>query len=72
MIAGGSIHVYGTLRGRAIAGAIGNNARAHLLRRNEAELLAIDGFYQTAEDMDAANCAAGRVQAWLEDDAGHA
>jgi septum site-determining protein MinC len=51
--AGGSIHVYGTLRGRALAGSIGN-ARARIFcRRNEAELLAIDGYYLTAEAMDA-------------------
>jgi septum site-determining protein MinC len=51
--AGGSIHVYGTLRGRAFAGSIGN-ARARIFcRKNEAELLAIDGYYLTAEAMDA-------------------
>jgi septum site-determining protein MinC len=51
--AGGSIHVYGTLRGRALAGSMGN-ARARIFcRKNEAELLAIDGYYLTAEEMDA-------------------
>ncbi|HEX8663292.1 MAG TPA: septum site-determining protein MinC [Beijerinckiaceae bacterium] len=54
IVAGGSIHVYGTLRGRAIAGSMGD-ARARIYcRKLEAELLAIDGLYQTAEDMDAA------------------
>jgi septum site-determining protein MinC len=53
IIAGGSIHVYGALRGRAIAGSIGD-ARARIYcRKLEAELLAIDGLYKTAEDMDA-------------------
>jgi septum site-determining protein MinC len=53
IVAGGSIHVYGTLRGRALAGSMGN-ARARIFcRKNEAELLAIDGYYVTAEDMDA-------------------
>jgi septum site-determining protein MinC len=53
IVAGGSIHVYGTLRGRAIAGSMGD-ARARIYcRKLEAELLAIDGLYQTAEDMDA-------------------
>jgi septum site-determining protein MinC len=53
IIAGGSIHVYGTLRGRAIAGSMGD-ARARIYcRKLEAELLAIDGLYKTAEDMDA-------------------
>ncbi len=49
--AGGSIHVYGALRGRALAG-VGGNAQARILcRRMHAELLAIDGLYMTAEDM---------------------
>jgi septum site-determining protein MinC len=68
ILAGGSIHVYGTLRGRALAGSM-SNARARIFcRKNEAELLAIDGYYRTAEDMDAS--VRGRpVQAWLEDGA---
>jgi septum site-determining protein MinC len=53
IVAGGSIHVYGALRGRAIAGSMGD-ARARIYcRKLEAELLAIDGLYKTAEDMDA-------------------
>ena len=52
IVAGGSIHVYGALRGRAIAGAA--QARARIFcRKLEAELLAIDGLYLTADDMDA-------------------
>lgn len=51
--AGGSIHVYGALRGRAIAG-IGGNAAARIFTRHmAAELVAIDGFYATAEEMGA-------------------
>ncbi len=49
--AGGSIHVYGALRGRALAGVGGNAAARILCRRMHAELLAIDGLYMTAEDM---------------------
>jgi septum site-determining protein MinC len=53
IVAGGSIHIYGALRGRAMAGSMGD-ARARIFcRRNEAELLAIDGYYRTAEDTDA-------------------
>jgi septum site-determining protein MinC len=64
VIAGGSIHVYGTLRGRAIAGLTGNNRARIFCRKLEAELLAIDGVYQTADDMSSA--LRGRpVQAWL-------
>ncbi|WP_419731121.1 septum site-determining protein MinC [Lichenicola sp.] len=51
--AGGSIHVYGTLRGRALAGVGGNRAARIMCRRMCAELIAIDGFYMTADDMPA-------------------
>jgi septum site-determining protein MinC len=53
IVAGGSIHVYGTLRGRAMAGSTGDSRARIFCSRNEAELLAIDGYYQTAENMDA-------------------
>jgi septum site-determining protein MinC len=65
IVAGGSIHVYGTLRGRAMAGINGNSAARIFCQKIEAELLAIDGYYQTAEDI----CASLRnrpAQAWLE------
>src|SRR4051812_36979070 len=66
IVAGGSIHVYGALRGRAIAGLLGAGLRPRIFcRRLEAELLAIDGHYRTADEMDPA--LGGRaVQAWLE------
>jgi septum site-determining protein MinC len=65
VMAGGSIHVYGTLRGRAIAGLAGNSRARVFCHRLQAELVAIDGVYQTADDMPAALI--GRhVQAWLD------
>jgi septum site-determining protein MinC len=68
VIAGGSIHIYGSLRGRAMAGSTGN-ARARIFcRKIEAELLAIDGLYKTADDIDA-SLRRRPVQAWLEGDA---
>jgi septum site-determining protein MinC len=68
IVAGGSIHVYGALRGRAIAGSIGN-ARARIFcQKLEAELVAIDGLYKTAEDIESQS--RGRpVQFWLEGEA---
>ena len=51
VVAGGSIHVYGALRGRAIAGLAGRSGARVYCRRLHAELVAIDGVYQTAEDM---------------------
>jgi septum site-determining protein MinC len=71
VIAGGSIHVYGTLRGRAIAGLLGpgpNGIRPRIFsRRLEAELLAIDGVYKTADEI-APGLQGRAVQAWLEGD----
>jgi septum site-determining protein MinC len=65
ILAGGSIHVYGTLRGRAFAGATGNQYARIFCRKNEAELLAVDGWYRTAEDMESSTN--GRpVQAFLD------
>jgi septum site-determining protein MinC len=49
-----------------MAGSMGD-ARARIYcSRNEAELLAIDGYYQTAENMDP-NLRGRPVQVWLED-----
>jgi len=42
IVAGGSIHIYGTLRGRAMAGVNGNSAARIYCQRIEAELLVID------------------------------
>jgi septum site-determining protein MinC len=53
IVAGGSIHVYGALRGRAMAGVNGNSSARIYCQKIEAELIAIDGFYQTAEQIDA-------------------
>ncbi|HKH00087.1 MAG TPA: septum site-determining protein MinC [Bradyrhizobium sp.] len=67
IVAGGSIHIYGTLRGRAMAGVNGNSAARIYCQRIEAELLAIDGYYQTAEEIDA-TLRRRPAQAWLEGD----
>jgi len=50
VIAGGSIHVYGALRGRAIAGLVTGEAARIFCHRLEAELVAVGGHYRTAED----------------------
>lgn len=65
IIAGGSIHIYGTLRGRAFAGVSGNEGARIFCRRNEAELLAVDGWYRTADDIEPSS--RGRaIQAFLD------
>ena len=65
IVAGGSIHIYGALRGRAMAGVNGNPAARIYCQKIEAELLAIDGFYQTAEDI-SAMLRNRPAQAWLD------
>jgi septum site-determining protein MinC len=65
VMAGGSVHVYGTLRGRAIAGLSGHPGARIFCSRLQAELLAIDGVYQTADDMPA-KVLGKPVQAWLD------
>jgi septum site-determining protein MinC len=65
IIAGGSIHIYGTLRGRAFAGASGDPGARIFCRSLEAELLAINGLYRVADRLEQG--LRGRpVQAWLE------
>ena len=67
IVAGGSIHIYGTLRGRAMAGVNGNSNARIYCQKIEAELLAIDGYYQTAEEID--DTLRNRpAQAWLQGD----
>ncbi|MGY2048758.1 septum site-determining protein MinC [Methylobacterium sp. JK268] len=68
ILAGGSIHVYGALRGRAIAGAGGNRGARIYCRRFQPELLGIDGLFRTAETTDP-GLRDKAVQVWLERDA---
>lgn len=51
VIADGCVHVYGTLRGRAIAGARGDIQSRLFCRKMEAELLAVAGIYAVAEQI---------------------
>lgn len=65
IIAGGSVHIYGALRGRALAGSVGNASARIFCQKLEAELLAIDGIYKTADDLPAE--LKGRpAQLWLD------
>lgn len=51
LLADGNIHVYGALRGRAMAGVRGNTEARIFCRTLEAELVSIAGYYLTKEDM---------------------
>jgi septum site-determining protein MinC len=68
IMAGGSIHIYGALRGRVIAGSTGDTRARIFCQKLDAELVAISGFYRSADAIDEG--LRGRpVQAWLEGDA---
>lgn len=51
VVADGSIHIYGRLAGRAIAGADGDASARIFCRRFEPELVAIAGVYAVAEQL---------------------
>lgn len=51
VIADGCVHVYGPLRGRAIAGARGDTGARVFVRRFEPELVAVAGIYAVADQI---------------------
>jgi septum site-determining protein MinC len=52
VLAAGSVHVYGALRGRALAGIHGDPLAAIFCRELHAELLSVAGNYKRLEDID--------------------
>jgi len=52
IMADGSIHVYGALRGRVLAGALGNESARIFCQSLQAELIAIAGRYQLLDESD--------------------
>src|SRR5271163_2287852 len=52
IVAGGSVHIYGALQGRVIAGVSGVPGARIFCKEARAELLCIGGSYLTAEGMD--------------------
>jgi septum site-determining protein MinC len=67
VIADGSVHVYGALRGRALAGAQGDTSTRIFCREFHAELVAIAGHYKVLEEIPK-ELRGKAVQVWLEDD----
>jgi septum site-determining protein MinC len=65
VIAGGSIHVYGALRGRAIAGLRTGETARIFCRRLEAELVGVGTHYRTAENW-GAGLHGQPAQAWCD------
>ena len=64
VIADGCVHAYAPLRGRAIAGARGDETARVFCRKFEAELVAVAGVYAVAEEMQGVR--GFPVQAWLQ------
>jgi septum site-determining protein MinC len=65
VIADGSIHIYGGLRGRAMAGAQGDESARIFCSDFRAELVAIAGHYRVFEDMPK-EFEGQAVQCWLD------
>ena len=62
ILADGHIHVYGTLRGRALAGVQGDTECAIFCRDLQAELVSIAGHYQISEQLDAVRGQSVRIR----------
>jgi septum site-determining protein MinC len=67
-VASGNIHIYGSLRGRALAGATGDAKARIFCHSLEAELVAIAGTYRTYDDIEGP-VRKQRAQVFLRDDA---
>jgi len=67
LMADGNIHVYGPLRGRAIAGLNGNTEARIFCQDLQAELVSVAGHYRVSENIPAA-VKGGPVQIFLDHD----
>jgi septum site-determining protein MinC len=67
VISDGSIHIYGALRGRALAGARGNADARIFCREFHAELVAVAGHYKVMEEVPE-ELRGKAVQIWLDQD----
>jgi septum site-determining protein MinC len=71
LIAHGHIHVYGPLRGRALAGVNGDTHARIFCQKLEAELISIAGFYKLRDDIKLPKDADNGVQIYLENEQLH-
>ncbi|MBE0471480.1 MAG: septum site-determining protein MinC [Methyloprofundus sp.] len=55
VMAEGNIHIYGTLRGRALAGVQGDESAQIFCSDLQAELVSVAGNYRISEDLDESN-----------------
>jgi septum site-determining protein MinC len=68
LLADGNIHVYGPLRGRALAGVNGNREARIFCQQLGAELLSIAGQYKVAEDLRRDPAWGKATQTWLNEE----
>ena len=68
VLAVGNIHIYASLRGRALAGVQGNIQSRIFCTKLQAELISIAGNYQIQDDLDA-NMSNKSVQIFLQENA---
>jgi septum site-determining protein MinC len=66
-IADGSVHIYGALRGRALAGARGETSARVFCQEFRAELVSVAGVFRVFETLPP-ELAGKPVQAWLDGD----
>lgn len=66
-IADGNIHIYGPLRGKALAGATGNAEAKIFCQQLEAELVSIAGHYLTSEQISGFKSDKTMIQIYLKD-----
>lgn len=67
-LADGNIHVYGPLRGRALAGASGNKDAHIFCESLEADLIAIAGHYMTRDQIKIPKIKEPMIHIYLKDD----
>jgi septum site-determining protein MinC len=67
VIADGCVHVYGSLRGRAVAGARGDTTARVFCQAFHAELVSVAGVFRVFETLPP-ELAGKPVQAWLDGD----
>jgi len=65
--ANGNIHIYGPLRGKALAGVNGNEKSRIFCASLEAELIAIAGHYLTRDQMNPPKINKPMIQIYLKD-----
>lgn len=67
VLADGSIHIYGTLRGRALAGLSGSESARIFIGRFDAELVSIADAYLVCEEQPVGSNSTKPTVVWLEE-----